>query len=93
MKLSWTRLALADRLAIRNTIGKDDAMAALALDARFSAQARLLLEQPGLGRPGRVPDTRELVAHPNYILVYDVAGEVVRVVRVLHVARLWPPVT
>ena len=35
--------------------------------------------------------TRELVAHQNYILVYDTAGDLVRVLRVLHAARQWPP--
>ena len=37
--------------------------------------------------------TRELVVHRNYILVYDVAGDVVRILRVLHARREWPPVT
>jgi plasmid stabilization system protein ParE len=32
-----------------------------------------------------------LVAHQNYILVYDVTGDLVRVLRVLHAARQWPP--
>ena len=35
--------------------------------------------------------TRELVAHRNYILIYDTAGDAVRVLRVLHAARQWPP--
>ena len=34
---------------------------------------------------------RELVAYQNYILVYDMVGDLVRVLRVLHVARQWPP--
>ena len=44
-----------------------------------------------MGRPGRQAHTRELVAHRHYILIYDVAGEQVRVLRVLHTARQWPP--
>jgi plasmid stabilization system protein ParE len=35
--------------------------------------------------------TRELVVHPNDLLVYDVADERVRVLRVLHAAMQWPP--
>ena len=44
------------------------------------------------GRLGRVADTRELVVHKNYVLIYDLAGDLVRVLRVLHAARQWPPV-
>ncbi|MGY0633380.1 type II toxin-antitoxin system RelE/ParE family toxin [Luteimonas sp. A478] len=33
---------------------------------------------------------RELVVHPNYILIYDITGEMLRVLRVLHAARQWP---
>ena len=49
------------------------------------------MRHPQLGRPGRVESTRELVVHRNYILVYDVAGDVVRVLHVLHATRQWPP--
>jgi addiction module RelE/StbE family toxin len=52
--------------------------------------AEHLLEHPALGRIGRVKGTRELVLHPNYILIYDVAGDSVRVLRVVHAARQWP---
>lgn len=38
-----------------------------------------------------VTGTRELVAHQNYILIYDMADDLVRVLRVLHAARKWPP--
>ena len=44
-----------------------------------------------MGRKGRQAGTRELVAHPNYIVVYDVTGDMVRVLRVLHAARQWSP--
>jgi plasmid stabilization system protein ParE len=37
-----------------------------------------------------VQNTRELVAHRNYILVYEIEEETVRIPRVLHSARLWP---
>ena len=41
----------------------------------------------GSYNPSRVTGTRELVVHHNYILVYDVTGEFVRVLRVLHAPR------
>ena len=66
-------------------------MGALVLDELFSEKAGRLVDHPGLGRPGRVAGTRELVAHQNYILVYDLTGELVRVLRVLQAVRQWPP--
>ena len=87
MKLVWTRPAREDRKAIREYISVDNPSAALDLDELLSEKTVRLLDHPGLGRPGRLQGTRELVAHRNYILIYDVAGDLVRVLRVLHAAR------
>lgn len=91
VKLVWTSLARKDRQAIREYIALDNSAAALALDELFSEKAGRLVDHPGLGRPGRVVGTRELVVHQNYILIYDMIGDLVRVLRVLHAARQWPP--
>lgn len=91
MKLVWTQPARNDRKAIREYIAQDNPAAALALDELFSEKAGRLVDHPDLGRPGRVTGTRELVAHQNYILVYDTNGDLVRVLRILHAARQWPP--
>lgn len=91
MRLVWARPASADRKEIREYIAQDNPAAALALDELFSEKASRLVDHPGLGRPGRVTGTRELVAHQNYILIYDMADDLVRVLRVLHAARKWPP--
>jgi toxin ParE1/3/4 len=90
MKLVWTRLARDDRKAIREYIAADKPRAAIAWDERIAKAAEQLLDHPALGRPGRVTGTRELVAHPNYLLIYDTQAEHVRVLRVLHAARQWP---
>lgn len=91
MELFWTPEATQDRDEIYDYIEADNPAAALALDELFAEKAGRLLDHPGLGRPGRVAGTRELVVHRNYILVYEVAGDQVRVLRVLHAARQWPP--
>jgi addiction module RelE/StbE family toxin len=91
VKLVWTRRAQDDRKTIREYIAADNPSAALDLDDLLSEKATRLVDHPGLGRPGRVQGTRELVAHRNYILIYDVSSDVVRVLRVLHAARQWPP--
>ncbi|MEA3410914.1 MAG: type II toxin-antitoxin system RelE/ParE family toxin [Pseudomonadota bacterium] len=91
MKLVWSRPAILDRKEVRASIAQDNPAAALVLDELFSEKASRLTDHPGLGGPGRVAGTRELVVHQNYILIYDTAGDLVRVLRVLHAARQWPP--
>ena len=90
MKLVWTLPAHEDRKSIREYIAVDNPGAAIRLDELLCDKAAQLLDHPRLGRPGRLAGTRELVAHQNYILIYDVVGDVVRVLRVLHAARQWP---
>jgi toxin ParE1/3/4 len=90
VRLVWTRLANADRQKIREYIAQDNPAAALALDELFSEKTKRLVDHPNLGRPGRVAGTRELIAHQNYILVYDIVGDQVRLLRVLHASRQYP---
>jgi addiction module RelE/StbE family toxin len=90
MELFWTPEAIQDRDEIYDYIEADNPVAALALDELFEEKAGRLLDHPGMGRPGHEAGTRELVAHKNYILVYDVTADMVRVLRVLHAARQWP---
>jgi addiction module RelE/StbE family toxin len=91
VKLKWTRPAAADRQEIREYIAQDNPAAAFDLDELFKRKAAMLINQPHMGRPGRVAGTRELVAHRHYVLIYDLAGDLVRILRVLHTARQWPP--
>jgi len=90
MQLVWTPESVDDREAIYAFIEVDNPRAALALDTLISEKAERLLEQPGLGRPGRVRGTWELVLHPNYLLIYDQVEDRLRILRVLHAARQWP---
>lgn len=91
MELFWTPEAIQDRETIYGHIEVDNPAAAPALDELFAAKAAFLVDHPGLGRLGRVVGTRELVAHRNYILVYDVVGDQLRVLNIVHAARQWPP--
>jgi toxin ParE1/3/4 len=51
----------------------------------------ILRDYPAAGRPGRVPNTRELtITSTPYILPYRVRGEMVEILRVLHGARKGP---
>lgn len=91
MRLIWTTEAALSRDAIFDYIEADNPAAALVMDALFSQCALRLLEHPMMGRPGRVTNTRELVVHPNYLLIYDIRSDTIRILRVLHAARQWPP--
>ena len=90
MKLIWTRKASADRDTIYDYIEAHNSRAALELDEQFAHRAAQLLAHPLIGRPGRVQGTRELIVRTNYVLVYDISGETLRILRVLHTAQQWP---
>ena len=90
-ELFWTPEAIRDRNEIFDYIEEANPIAALSLDELFSEKAGRLVDYPDMGRLGRVAGTRELVVHRHYILVYDVSDELVRVLRVLHATRQWPP--
>lgn len=91
MRLFWTLEARADRRTIYDHIEADNPQAALELDELFTSRAARLETHALIGRPGRVTGTRELVLHRNYVLIYDLAGDMVRILRILHAARQWPP--
>lgn len=90
MRLFWTDEALADREAIYDYIEVENPLAAINLDDLFSEAAGRLMDHPKSGRLGRVAGTRELVIHTHYVLVYDLANDTIRILRLLHTSRLWP---
>ena len=79
-----------DRVNIRTFIERDNPGAALELDQVFTDRTAGLLDLPFVGRAGRLKGTRELVVHGNYIVVYDVVKDDIRIIRILHAARRWP---
>lgn len=86
-------MAMADRDAIMDYIAADNPVAAVELDDAFEEKAELARQRPTLYRPGRIPDTREIVVRPTYVMVYRIEddGDTVVVLRVLHAAQQWPP--
>jgi len=88
----WSPEAIADLAALRAYIEQDDAAAArrVALHIVRNVQA-LLSQNPEMGRPGRVPGTRELVVPQTpYIVPYRIRSKTIEVLRVFHAARRWP---
>ncbi len=62
------------------------------MDALFSDAATRLADHPKLGKSGKIPGTRELIPHESYRLVYEIDGETVWLLALVHTARQWPPV-
>ena len=92
MKVTWTPEAQQDRADIWDYIAADNPRAAARMDALFSKAAARLATHPRLGRLGNIPSARELIPHASYRLVYEIEGETVWVLALVHTARLWPPV-
>lgn len=91
MRVRWTLLAEQDRADIIDFIARDNPLAAAHMDELFGAAVARLARHPLMGRPGRIQGTRELLPHPSYLLVYEVQGDTLWILALVHTARMWPP--
>ena len=88
MVVRWLREALRNLDEEATYIAADDPAAARLVGARVLDAVALLAQHPGMGRPGRVPGTRELVVlKTRYLVPYRVRGETVEILRVFHTSR------
>jgi toxin ParE1/3/4 len=92
MKVRWSRLAMEDMQALRGYISEHDPVAAQEMAQTIVSNVdKFLPGSPDLGRPGRVPATREFViAHTPFVVPYRVRGQIIQILRVYHAARSWP---
>lgn len=90
MKIYWAAVAEQDRAEILEFIAQDNPRAAVAMDERFVAAVARLADHPLIGRTGLIPGTRELIPHESYRLVYEVKGDTVWILALVHTARMWP---
>jgi addiction module RelE/StbE family toxin len=91
MRVRWLRTALRNLDDEATYISEDDPAAALRVVQRVMQAVALLEEQPGIGRPGRVPGTRELlVPRTRYLVPYRVRGQTIEILRVFHMSRSLP---
>jgi len=91
MQVKWLRRALENLDDEAAHIANDNPRAAAEFVVRLRDAAAMLAAHPDIGRPGRIPGTRELVVtgFPSP-LPYRVRGNVVEILRVFHTARKWP---
>jgi toxin ParE1/3/4 len=91
MRVRWLQQALRNLDDEATYIAAEDPKAAALVVERVLQATALLTEQPALGRPGRVPGTRELVVQKTRLLVpYRVKADTIEVLRVFHTSRSPP---
>jgi addiction module RelE/StbE family toxin len=86
----WKHPAISDRKGIAKFIAKDNPIAAVEIVDLLINTAAMLDSNPKIGRAGRMKGTREAVVHPHYVLVYEVSGDTVTILRALHTSQAWP---
>ncbi|HQG26913.1 MAG TPA: type II toxin-antitoxin system RelE/ParE family toxin [Candidatus Ozemobacteraceae bacterium] len=89
MTIRWLDLAEKDLDDLFASVARDSLAIAEKEVERIIGEVARLQSHPATGRPGRVPETRELVI-PPYIVAYRVKAGTVQILRVLHSARSWP---
>jgi toxin ParE1/3/4 len=88
MRVQWLRKALKNLDDEATFVAASDAAAARLVVERVMQAVATLESQPGIGRAGRVPGTRELVVlKTRYIVPYRVRGDLIEVLRVFHTSR------
>ena len=92
MKIIWSPEAIDDLISLRAYIAEDNPAAAQRVALNIIRDIEeLLVNNPQMGRPGRVSGTRELVVpRTPYIIPYRVERGTLQIIRVYHGARRWP---
>jgi toxin ParE1/3/4 len=90
LPVTWSASALDNLTDIVTYIAERNPLAADRLKQLIEAAIVPAAEHPYIYRSGRVPGTREIVVHPNYVLVYRVKVEAVEVLAVLHARQEYP---
>ena len=91
VKIVWSRRAVGHLAALREYIAAESPAAAARTARRILDSVALLATQPQMGRPGRVPGTREwVVPRTPYIVPYRVRGARLELIAVFHGKQKWP---
>ncbi|MBX9814834.1 MAG: addiction module antitoxin [Proteobacteria bacterium SG_bin5] len=90
MRLIWRAKARADYRRIIDHISDRNPAGAEKIAQLIADAIERMLRFPYFYRPGRVPGTREAVVHPNYIVVYEVGEDFIRILAVLHARQRYP---
>lgn len=86
----WLETASQDLDEILGYIEDRNLLAALNLQEAIENAVSQLPFHPYLYRLGRVSGTRELVVHPNYLVIYRVSVSAIEIINVLHTRQKYP---
>ncbi len=85
MNIEWSSKARIDLHDTFDYIPQENPAAASEVLEAIEQATLKLAHHPGIGRPGRVENTRELVIYGlPYILLYRVKGDTVTIIRAMH---------
>jgi toxin ParE1/3/4 len=90
LPIQWKVEAQEDLTAILTYIAQHNRPAALQLYNDIDHAISRLPCHPHLYRSGRVSGTREMLAHPNYVVVYRVAASAIEILAVMHTRQRYP---
>jgi len=93
MKIRWLRKALENIEHEATYISQENPAAANVVVQRIYDSVALLADNPSLGHPGRIPDTRELIVpDTQYIIPYRVSprSNQIEILRIFHTSRKPP---
>ncbi len=92
LPIFWLESADSDLDAITDYIGQYNIGAAERMWHLLRSCVLPLSEHPYLYRQSdRVPGLREIVAHPNYLVLYRVETDRIEIVTVAHARQQFPP--
>ncbi|MFA6310394.1 MAG: type II toxin-antitoxin system RelE/ParE family toxin [Sterolibacterium sp.] len=90
-KVLWLVEALVDLRGIKDYIAQDNPVAARRIVRAVKDGVEILKDHPGIGRPGRLAKTRELVIRNcPYIVAYREVKSAIHILAVVHTSRRWP---
>jgi toxin ParE1/3/4 len=90
MHVRWTLAAVNDLENISNYLHDQHPQVAQPTVRRLYAAICELSRFPSRGRPGREPDTRELIlSGPPYVTVFRTRDQVVEILRIYHGSQNW----
>lgn len=90
LPIIWSQAARSDLANIIRYIANENPFAARRINTLIQEAIQPAAEHPYLFRTGKLPGTREVVAHPNYILVYQINADRITVLSVLHARQEYP---